>query len=270
MGKNRNKEISTALFKRIEPLLPAVKPCAKGGRPRLSDERALNGILFVLRTGTPWEHLPQELGFGSGMTCWRRLRDWQAAGVWHRLHLALLAELRGAGKLDFSRASIDGASVAKPPGGPHTGANPTDRGKLGSKRHIITDRRGIPLIFCVTGANRHDSVVFEELIDALPAVRGKPGRPRHWPDKLHADKGYDYARCRAHLKRRGICDRIARKGVERNDRLGRHRWVVERTHAWLAAFGKLRTRFERRIDIHLALLSLACSVICVRNLEPFC
>ena len=129
MGKNRNKEISAALYKRLEPLLPTAKPSPKGGRPRLSDELALNGILFVLRTGTPWEHLPQELGFGSGMTCWRRLRDWQAAGVWHRLHLALLAELRSADKLDFSRASVDGASVPSPRGArtraptPRTGAN---------------------------------------------------------------------------------------------------------------------------------------------------
>lgn len=118
-----------------------------------------------------------------------------------------------------------GDQRAQPPGGPYTGPNPTDRGKLGSKHHIITDRQGIPLIFCVTGANRHDSVVFEELVDALPAVGGKRGRPRRWPEKLHADKGYDYPRCRAHLKRRGIQDRIARKGIERNDRLGRHRWV---------------------------------------------
>ncbi len=156
------------------------------------------------------------------------------------------------------------------PGGSHTGPNPTDRGKLGSKRHLITDRQGIPLIFCVTGANCHDSVVFEELVDALPAVGGKRGRLRRRPGKLHADKGYDYARCRAHLKRRGIKDRIARRGIEHNDRLGRQRWVVERTHSWLAAFGKLRTRFERRIDVHVALLSLACCVICVRTLATFC
>ncbi|WP_225783982.1 IS5 family transposase [Xenophilus sp. Marseille-Q4582] len=270
MGRNRNREISAALFKKVAPLLPVVVASAKGGRPRVSDEMALNGILFVLRTGIPWEELPQELGFGSGMTCWRRLRDWQAAGVWHRLHLLLLGELRGAGKLDFSRASMDAASVAKPPGGHYTGPNPTDRGKLASKRHIITDRQGIPLIFCVTGANRHDSVVFEQLVDALPAVRGCRGRPRRWPHKLHADKGYDYARCRFHLRKLGITSRIARRGIERNDRLGRHRWVVERTHAWLAAFGKLRTRFERRIDIHVALLSLACCVICIRHLPPFC
>jgi IS5 family transposase len=122
----------------------------------------------------------------------------------------------------------------------------------------------------VTGAQRHDSVVFEQLVDCLPSVRGKPGRPLRRPAKLHADKGYDYARCRAHLKRRSIKDRIARKGIERNDRLGRHRWVVERTHAWLAAFGKLRVRFERRIDMHLALLSLACCLICLRTLQAFC
>lgn len=122
----------------------------------------------------------------------------------------------------------------------------------------------------MTGANRHDSVVFEQLVDALPSVGGKRGRPQRKPDKLHADKGYDYPRCRAHLKLRDIKDRIARKGIERNDRLGRHRWVVERTHAWLAAFGKLRTRFERRIDTHLALLSLACCVICLRTPLPFC
>lgn len=116
MGQNKNKLISAALWKKIKPLLPPTKPSAKGGRPRLDDELALNGILFVLRTGIPWEELPQELGFGSGMTCWRRLRDWQAAGVWHRLHMLLLAELRGAGRLDFSRVSLDGSSVPSPRG----------------------------------------------------------------------------------------------------------------------------------------------------------
>jgi transposase len=116
MSRNKNKQISQGLWKKIKPLLPQVKPSAMGGRPRLNDELALNGILFVLRTGIPWEELPQELGFGSGMTCWRRLREWQAAGVWHRLHMLLLAELRGAGQLDLTRASLDGASVPSPRG----------------------------------------------------------------------------------------------------------------------------------------------------------
>lgn len=129
-GMTRHALINGGLWQRIEPLLPRPKISKTGaGRPRVSDRAALNGILFVLRTGIPWEDLPQELGFGSGMTCWRRLRDWQAAGAWHRLHLLLLAELRGAGKLDFSRASLDGASVPSPRGAPtqvptrRTGAN---------------------------------------------------------------------------------------------------------------------------------------------------
>ena len=112
----RRKLVKAELWKRIEPLLPPFTPSPKGGRPRVDDERALNGILFVLHSGIPWEELPQELGFGSGMTCWRRLRDWQALGVWDELHRVLLAELHRAGVIDWSRASLDAASVASPRG----------------------------------------------------------------------------------------------------------------------------------------------------------
>lgn len=186
--------------------------------------------------------------------------------MWHELHLKLLNELRKSEQLDFSRFSMDGAS-AQPRRGPHTGPNPTDRGKLGSKRHIVTDAQGIPVMFCVTEANRHDSVVFpEELVDALPGS-WPAGQAIPWPEST-CGQGCDYPDAVA--PRHRYQDRIARKGIERNDRLGRHRWVVERTHAWLAAFGKLRTRFERRIDIHVALLSLACCVICLRSLTTFC
>lgn len=126
------------------------------------------------------------------------------------------------------------------------------------------------MALCVTGANRHDSIVFEAWVDALPAIAGRRGRPRRRPDKLHADKGYDFKRCRQHLRKRGIVARIARRGIESAERLGKHRWVVERTHAWLAAFGKLRVRFERRLDTHLALLTLACAIICARCVDRFC
>lgn len=119
-------------------------------------------------------------------------------------------------------------------GGQETGPNPTDRGKCGSKRHIIADRRGLPLALSITGANRHDSMVFETLLDAMPEVPGLPGRPRQKPCKLQADKGYDYRRRREHLSRRGILVRIARRGVGSSERLGRYRWVVERLHSWLA------------------------------------
>src|SRR5918993_2634156 len=103
--------VSDTLWAVIEPLLPPEPPRPKGGRPRVPDRAALTGVLFVLRSGIPWEMLPQELGCGSGMTCWRRLRDWQQAGIWDRLHRALLDRLGRANAIDFSRACLDSASV---------------------------------------------------------------------------------------------------------------------------------------------------------------
>lgn len=103
--------VSDALWAAIEPLLPPEPAKPKGGRPRVDDRAALAGIVFVLRSGIPWEMLPSEIGC-SGMTCWRRLRDWQAAGVWARLHRTLLERLADADQLDWSRAALDSASVA--------------------------------------------------------------------------------------------------------------------------------------------------------------
>jgi transposase len=100
------------LWAEIAPLLPPEPAKPKGGRPRRSDRAALTGILFVLRSGTPWELLPREMGCGSGMTCWRRLRDWQKAGVWDRLQQTLLDRLGRQNGIDFSRASLDSASIA--------------------------------------------------------------------------------------------------------------------------------------------------------------
>ena len=99
------------LWERIKPLLPPEKARPKGGRPRVSDRLALTGILFVGRTGTAWELLPPELGCGSGMTCWRRLRDWQVSGVWQKVWHVLLDELGLAGRIDWSKAVVDSSSV---------------------------------------------------------------------------------------------------------------------------------------------------------------
>ncbi len=151
-------------------------------------------------------------------------------------------------------------------GGEVTGPNPTDRGRPGTKRHIVTDRHGIPLALCLSGANVHDSRMIEPLLDAIPPIRGKRGRPRRRPGKLHADKEYDYPRCRRACTKRGIKHRIARKGIESTSHLGKHRWVVERTFAWLSRFRRLTVRYERRADIHLAFTILACAIICFRNL----
>lgn len=112
------------LWCRIAPLLPPARPRLKGGRPPVPDRAALTGILFVLRTGLPWEYLPTEMGCGSGMSCWRRLRDWHKAGVWAGLHRALLEHMEQTGQLDWSRASLDSTSVAAKKGGLKRGRTP--------------------------------------------------------------------------------------------------------------------------------------------------
>jgi transposase len=126
----------------------------------------------------------------------------------------------------------------------------------------VVDRTGIPLAALLTAANRHDSVIFEALLDAIPPIKQANGRRRKRPSKLHADKAYDIPRCRRALTRRHIKVRIARKGIDASQRLGRHRWVVERTLAWLNRYRRLTVRYERRADIHQAFLTLGCALIC--------
>ncbi len=113
--------VSDDLWNAIAPLLPPERPKPKGGRPRVPDRAALTGIVFVLKTGLPWEYLPQELGCGSGITCWRRLREWQRAGVWPRLHRLLLDRLGQTDRLDWSRVSLDSSSVPAKGGAPRRG-----------------------------------------------------------------------------------------------------------------------------------------------------
>jgi transposase len=122
------KELVTdELWEVVEPLLPDEPPKPKGGRPRIGDRAALTGILFVLKSGIPWEMLPQEMGCGSGMTCWRRLREWQEAGVWEELHHELLDRLGKADEIDWQRSSLDSASVPAPGGAKRPARTPQTR-----------------------------------------------------------------------------------------------------------------------------------------------
>lgn len=148
--------------------------------------------------------------------------------------------------------------------GPLTGPNPTDRGKLGSRIHLITDRNGLPLSLGISGANMHDSQGLEPLVRGIPPIRS--GRGPRRPAKLHADKGYDYDRLRRWLRKRGIRHRIARKGVESLQRLGRHRWVVERAASWLAGCRRLHRRYERKAEHFLAFVGIAAALIGYRPL----
>src|SRR5712691_889471 len=198
-----------ALWNLIEPLLPVPPPRPNGGRPRVPDRACLTGIVFVLRSGTPWQMLPQEMGCGSGMTCWRRLRDWQQAGLWDLMHFALLNWLARDGDIDWSRAIVDSCSVRAVRGGAQTG--PTDRAKRGSNRHLICDAQGVPLAVRLTGANRNDSQEALALVDAIPPLRGKCGRPRRRPDCVLGDRGYDAEAIRCALHARRIRPFVARR-----------------------------------------------------------
>src|SRR5918994_1569709 len=262
--------VTDELWAVVEPVLPREPPKPKGGRPRIDARAVLAGILFVLKTGIPWEMLPKEMGYGSGMTCWRRLCEWQARGVWERLHRTLLNRLGEADRINWERAALDSASVPAPGGGEKTGSNPTDRGKRGSKRHLVVDGAGVPLCVIHSAANIHDSKVLEEAVDAIEPIRKPRGRPRKRPRKLHADKAYDFPRCREALRKRGVTPRIARRGIEPSEKLGRYRWVVERTLSWINRNRRLKVRYERRDDIHRAFLSLGCALICWRYVQRLC
>jgi transposase len=172
------------------------------------DRACLTGIIFGLKSGIPWEMLPQELGCGSGMTCWRCLRDWQAAGVWDGLHHDLLDRL-GQPARSTGAGRVWTAPASRPNGGECVGPNPTDRGKPGTQRHVVVERGGLPLAALLTGANRPASMVLEELLDAVPPIKTPAGRRRKRPAKGYADKGYAYPRCRSALRQRHIKIRIA-------------------------------------------------------------
>jgi transposase len=264
--------VSDGLWERIEPLIPEREPNPKGGRPPIPNRAALTGIIFVLKTGIPWEDLPQEMNCGSGMTCWRRLRDWQEAGVWDQLTVMLLDELREADALDFSRAAVDSGMVRAVGGGEKTGPNPTDRRKPGSKHHVITEANGIPLNLILTPANRNDVTQLIALVDGVPEIAGKPGHPRKRPDNLYADRAYDSEPHRKELRQRGITPHTAKRNTEHGSGLGVFRWVSERAISWLHnKFRRLRTRYERHAGIHEALMSLANALICFQALTgKFC
>ncbi len=154
-------------------------------------------------------------------------------------------------------------------GGELTGPNPTDRGKAGTKYHLLVDATGLVLHTLLSSANTHDSMLFESLLETNPGVRGhrhRAGRPRRRPDELHADQGDDYPRCRRYLHHRGIKVRIARRGIESGNHLGRVRWVVERSISWLLRFTRLGLRYDRTQRTPRPLLTLGSVLIDLRRL----
>jgi transposase len=198
--------LSEQLWQRIEPLLPKQKKSRNvqyAGRKPVDARKVLQGIIFVLKTGVPWKSLPATSDFPSGHTCRRRLLEWERNGVWRKLWQSILSELQAEGKLDWERGVVDSSSVRAGHGGEKTGKSPVDRSKLGSKHHLLVEGGGIPLSVSLTGANRHDITQLLNLVESIPAVKGRRGRPRRKPERLQGDRGYDSEPHRQSLKKRG-------------------------------------------------------------------
>ncbi|WP_345071273.1 IS5 family transposase [Phytohabitans flavus] len=249
-----------------QPLIPAQSVRRQGGGKRRADDRAvLAAIVYLVQAGCSWWKLPTQMFGISRSTAHRRFTQWTADGLWERLHQQFLHRLGVVSEIDWSRAMVDSIAV-RAEKGDLTGPNPVDRGKPGSKIHVLCDRRGVPLTCLICAANTHDSRLLIPLLDSIAPIRVPRGRPRRRPGKLHADKAYDVPALRAAIRDRGIKVRIARKGIESSQRLGRHRWIVEACLNWLLRNRRLVRRYDRKAQHFQAFADLACALLTYRRL----
>ncbi|MGS2620114.1 IS5 family transposase [Micromonospora sp. LZ34] len=249
-----------------QPLIPVPAKRPQGGGKRRADDRAvLAAIVYLVQAGCSWWKLPAGLFGISRATAHRRFTQWTRSGLWEGLHQQPLHRLGVIGEIDWSRAVVDSIAV-RAEKGDLTGPNPVDRGKPGTKIHVLCDRRGVPLSVLISAANTHDSQLLLPLLDSNAPIRSPRGRPRHRPAKLHADKAYDQPAMRTEVRRRGIAVRTARKGIESSQRLGRHRWIVESCLSWLLRNRRLVRRYDRTAEHFLAFADIGCLLICYRRL----
>ena len=216
----------------------------------------------MLRTGCQWKAL-DATGICSGSTAHLRFQEW-AAGVFLellRVGLERYDEVKG---LDWSWVSWDGALTKLPLGGEKTGPNPTDRGKSGVKRSLLTEAQGVPVGLAVDRANRHDMKLVRATVDSLPAPRPPPS-PEH-PQGLCLDKGYDFDEVRRTLDQFGFTAHIRSRGeeaqaIKKAAGFKARRWVVERTHSWMNRFRRILVRWDKSPDNYIAFLHFACALI---------
>ncbi len=248
----------------VEPLLPEPKRRPGGrGRPPVDPLLMFCAIFYVLRTGIQWKALPRCLGAGS--TAHAYFQRWVQAGVFSELWKLGLMQAYFSDTLDLSFQSLDGAMTKAPLGGGATGPNPTDRGKEGTKRHLLTEGGGLPFGLTVTGANVHDMRQVEAVLDSIPFLIPPPDDD----DPAYgfcADKGYDFRSVRHLIRDRGYEDHILSRGQEQQnkDRIPGYRarrWVCERTHSWMNRFRRILVRWEKKTENYLALLHLVCAFI---------
>jgi len=273
MMRALDPEMEDALWASIEPMLPPA-PERPRGRPRKPDKDVFLAILYRLIHGYSWEAAEHAIGRRVSDTTIRARRDeWIALGIFDRLiNQAILAFDRIIG-LDLSHVAVDGSLQKAPCGGEGTGPNPCDRGKLGWKWSILTERHGIPIGWDIAGANRQDMVMLDATlrsVDRLLLVRDI--------EIIHLDRGYDNAMvrevCRSHgLTETDIASKRKRTKHGRKQPAPRQpvgqRWIVERTNSWLTNYGQLRRNTDRSSRHRQAQLQLACTIIVISKLIDY-
>src|SRR5262245_60844251 len=243
--------IPDTLWVRIEPLLPPRPPHPLGcHNPRVGDRRAMDAIFFVLRTGCQWNAL-NATGICSSSSAHRRFQEWTAAGVFVTLWARGLQEYDALKGLDWSWLAMDGAMTKAPLGGERTGRNPTDRGKLGTKRSLLTEAAVGAGGLAVRGANRRRKEVAEATLEELPV--GRPGPTEEGRQGMCLDKGYDYDDTRELVEEFGFTAHVRARGEEakalkREAGFKARRWVVERTQSGMNRFRRGQIRWREEVE----------------------
>lgn len=262
-----NFQIPEPLWKYIVPLLPEKKDNLKG-RPRMDDKKAMNAIYYVLRTGMHWNALPRSIGARS--TVHDRFQQWQKAGVFKNMWKAGLLKYNDRKGIEWEWQSLDGCITKAPLGGESTGPSPVDRSKIGTKRSLLTDGRGIPLGLAIAGANRHDMKLAKPTLASM--IIKRPKITKNASQHFCCDKGYDYPEIEELLTQWGYTAHICKRGEDGEQRqqipgYRSRRWVVERTHSWMNRFRGLLIRWEKKEANYLAFLHLACAWISFKAAE---
>ena len=255
--------VSDEFWIQIAPLLPEYPVSVSGGRPRANQRNIVDAIFYCLRTGCQWKALPPQLAAGS--TAHQYFQEWVQLGIFEELWAIALEVYDDLKGIDWQWQSADGAMTKAPLGGENTGPNPTDRGKSGTKRSVLTDAAGIPVGLAVGGANVPDKSLLEETLEHSEQVA--PEVPEEVEEQLCLDKGYDYPDVpelveevysyTSHIRCRGEEARALRKEAGEKAR----RWVVERCHGWLNKFRRILIRWEKKSENYFALLQFACAFI---------
>lgn len=257
------------LWEAVRKLLPTPPERTGPGRPRADDRAALNGIWYILWTGCQWKAVHRDWFGVSSSVIHERFQTWCEMGVFKSVMQEMVLYYQTERDIGWEWQSIDSKSCPAPLGGEETGRNPTDRGKQGSKIHLLVDERGAPLALHVTGANAHDKWSADDLVVSIVIERPDPEEVEQ---HLCADKGYDYEDVHqvvaeeqyiAHIKhrRRRNEPEVEECPIPGELRYPARRWVVERTLGWLAKRRSLRVRWCKKCENWMALVQFACAHI---------